>query len=187
MRVERFDTRDVARIVVFAAIMAVLGLPGAITLFGGAVPITLQSMGAMLAGAVLGPWRGATSIVVFLVLTFAGLPLLSGGRGGAGVFVGPSAGYLAGWVLGAFVVGVIVRFRGRPPVWWRTALGCLVGGMAVVYAIGVPVQAAVTHLPLGKTVLSALVFVPGDLLKVVFATIVTMALWRAYPRAFELK
>jgi biotin transport system substrate-specific component len=180
----KFDVRDLTRIAVFAAILAVLGIPGAIPVFGNAVPVTAQTLGVMFAGAVLGAWRGAASVVVLLVLVFVGLPLLSGGRGGAGAFVGPSAGYLFGWILGAFVTGAIVHAGRRAPRWWRTALGCLVGGVLAVYAIGVPVQALVTQLPLGATALSSVVFLPGDLLKAVIATVVTMALWRAYPRAF---
>ncbi len=179
----RLETRDITRIVAFAAIIAVLGIPGAIPI-GGAVPITAQTLGVMLAGAVLGAWRGAAAAVIFLLLVLAGLPLLSGGRGGAGVFVGPSAGFLIGWILGAFVVGAIVRFGGRPPVWWRTAVGCFVGGALVVYAIGIPVQSAVTGLALRETATTSAAFLPGDLLKAVAATVITMALWRAYPRAF---
>jgi biotin transport system substrate-specific component len=120
------DIRDGARIAVFAAIIAVLGLPGA-------VPITAQTLGVMLAGVILGPWRGAAAVVVFEVLVAVGLPLLSGGRGGLGVFVGPSVGYLIGWIIGAFVIGLIVRADRRRPTWWRTALGCVVGGIVVVY------------------------------------------------------
>jgi biotin transport system substrate-specific component len=179
----RFDTRDVTKIVVFAALLAVLGVPGAIPI-GGAVPITAQTLGVMLAGAVLGAWRGAAAVVIFLLLVLAGLPLLSGGRGGAGVFVGPSAGFLIGWIFGAFVVGLIVRLGNRPPVWWRTALGCFVGGALVVYALGIPVQSLVTGLSIGKTAVTSAAFLPGDLLKTVAATVITMALWRAYPRAF---
>lgn len=168
----------------FAAVLAILGIPGAFSVAGGAVPITAQTLGVMLAGAVLGRWRGAAAVTLFLALVLVGLPLLSGGRGGAGVFVGPSAGFLIGWIAGAFVVGAITRFGGRPPTWWRTALGCLVGGMVVVYAIGIPVQALVTRLPLEKTALTSAAFLPGDLLKVMVATSIAMALWRAYPRAF---
>ena len=54
----RIDIRDITRIAIFAAIIAVLGIPGAIPAFGGAVPITAQTLGVMLAGAVLGSWRG---------------------------------------------------------------------------------------------------------------------------------
>jgi biotin transport system substrate-specific component len=181
----RIDIRDVTRIAVFAAIIAVLGIPGAIPAFGGAVPITAQTLGVMLAGAVLGSWRGAAAVLVFEALVLLGLPLLSGGRGGVGVFVGPSAGYLVGWIFGAFVIGVIVRAAVSRPTWWRTALGCFVGGIVVVYALGIPVQALVTRLPLGPTALSSAVFLPGDILKVIVTTLIVAALWRAYPRAFR--
>ncbi|MBN9632785.1 MAG: biotin transporter BioY [Actinobacteria bacterium] len=180
----RLDATDVARVAVVAAIVAVLGLPGGFSLFG-AVPITAQTLGVMLAGALLGPWLGALSMAVLLALVAAGLPLLAGGRGGIGVFVGPSAGYLFGWIVGAFVIGLIVHWGGRKPVAWRTFTGVIVGGILVVYAIGIPVQSLVTRLPLAETALSSLVFGPGDLVKAVIATAVVTTLVRAYPRAFR--
>jgi biotin transport system substrate-specific component len=178
------DATDIARVAVFAAIVAVLGLPGGFTVFG-AVPITAQTLGVMLAGAILGPWLGALSMTVFLALVAAGLPLLAGGRGGIGVFFGPSAGYLLGWIVGAFVIGLIVHAGGRKPVLWRTFAGVVAGGILVVYALGIPVQSAVTRLPLGETALTSLVFIPGDLAKAVIATAVVTTLVRAYPRAFR--
>ncbi|MBO1740255.1 biotin transporter BioY [Leifsonia sp. TF02-11] len=180
----RLDATDVARVAVVAAIVAVLGLPGGFSLFG-AVPITAQTLGVMLAGALLGPWLGALSMAVLLALVAAGLPLLAGGRGGIGVFVGPSAGYLFGWIVGAFVIGLIVHWGSRKPVAWRTFTGVIVGGILVVYAIGIPVQSLVTRLPLAETALTSLVFVPGDLVKAVIATAVVTTLVRAYPRAFR--
>lgn len=178
------DATDLARVAVFAALIVVLGLPGSFPVFGG-VPITAQTLGVMLAGAVLGPWLGALSVAVVLALTAAGLPLLAGGRGGLGVFFGPSAGYALGWILGAIVVGLLVHAGGRRPVVWRTALAMIAGGVGAIYAIGIPVQSAVTRLPLGETALTSLVFVPGDLLKAALATAVVAALVRAYPRGFR--
>jgi biotin transport system substrate-specific component len=182
----RIDATDIARIAVFAAIVAALGLPGAFSVFG-AVPITAQTLGVMLAGAVLGAWRGMLSMVVLLALVAIGLPLLAGGRGGIGVFVGPSAGYLLGWVVGAFVIGLIVHAGGRKLTWVRTSLGVLLGGIGVVYAFGIPVQSFVARLPLAETLLQSSIFVPGDLIKAVLATVITMTLVRAYPRAFQNK
>ncbi|MCM3502268.1 biotin transporter BioY [Microbacterium sp. P26] len=178
------DATDLARVAVFAAVIAVLGLPGSFPVFGG-VPITAQTLGVMLTGAVLGPWLGALSVTVLLALVAVGLPLLAGGRGGFGVFVGPTAGYALGWILGAAVVGLIVHAGGRRPVVWRTALAMIAGGVLVIYAIGIPVQSLVTRLPLGETALSSLVFVPGDLLKAAVATAVVTTLVRAYPRGFR--
>ncbi len=183
----RFEIRDITRIAVFAAIIAVLGIPAAIPAFGGAVPITAQTLGVMLAGAVLGSWRGAAAVAVFEVLVLMGLPLLSGGRGGAGVFAGPTAGYLIGWILGAFVIGAIVRGNIRKPSWWRIALGSFVGGILVVYAVGIPVLSIVTKLPIGAAALSNVVFLPGDIIKVIVTTLIALALYRAYPAAFGRK
>ncbi|KQP73957.1 MULTISPECIES: biotin transporter BioY [unclassified Microbacterium] len=182
--VHALDATALARVAVFAAIIAVLGLPGGFTILG-AVPITAQTLGVMLAGAILGPWLGALSVTVLLGLVAVGMPLLAGGRGGIGVFFGPSAGYLLGWVAGAIVIGLIVHAGGRKPTTWRTLLGVVVGGILVVYALGIPVQSLVTRLPLAETALMSLVFVPGDLVKAVLATAIVVTLVRAYPRAFR--
>ncbi|SEB84863.1 biotin transport system substrate-specific component [Paramicrobacterium humi] len=174
---------DITRIAVFAALIAVLGIPGAISV-GGAVPITLQTLGVMLAGAILGWWRGAASVIVLLVLAAAGLPLLSGGRGGIGVFFGPTAGYMLGWIVGAAVVGAIVHAGARRPVWWRVALGSVVGGILVVYAVGIPVMAAVLGLSIPDAIAANYVFLPGDAIKAALTVALTLAVWKAYPRAF---
>jgi biotin transport system substrate-specific component len=178
------DATDIARIAVFAAVVAVLGLPSGLAVFGS-VPITAQTLGVMLAGTILGAWRGSLSMLVLLTLAALGLPLLSGGRGGIGVFFGPTAGYLIGWVVGAFVIGAIVHARGRPLTWLRTSVGVALGGIVTIYAFGIPVQAAVTRIPLVETALQSLIFLPGDLLKAAIAVAITMTLVRADPKAFR--
>ena len=82
-------TKDLAYIALFAAITAVLGLVPAIQV--GPVPITAQTLGVMLAGAILGARRGFLSQLLFLVLVAIGLPLLASGAGGLAVFAGPTA------------------------------------------------------------------------------------------------
>jgi len=181
----RSSARDLAQIAVFAALIAALGLPGALYLGGTAVPITFQTLGVMLAGAILGARKGALSVLLFLALVAAGLPLLSGGRGGIAVFVGPSVGYLIGWVLGAAVIGwftarLLPRYRVLPAL-----LATALGGIAVVYAIGVPVFAAITGTPLEVALLGATVFLPGDVVKVVVTVLVAKGVHRAWPGLIE--
>ncbi|MCD7101834.1 biotin transporter BioY [Pseudoclavibacter sp. 13-3] len=180
-----FGNRDIARIAVFAALIAALGLMGPIPV-PGLVPITAQTLGVMLAGTVLGGRRGALAVVVLLLLVLIGLPLLSGGRGGPAVFVGPSAGYLFGWIAGAFVAGAIAHAGGRI-VWWRTLIGAVVGGIVVVYLFGIPVTATVAGLPLSQALVSSFAFLPGDAIKAVLATLITTGLWKAYPQAFPAR
>ncbi|MFK0239393.1 biotin transporter BioY [Microbacterium sp. NPDC090281] len=171
---------SLGRIAVFAALIIVLGT--VIVPLPAGVPITAQTLGVMLAGLVLGPRLAPLAVLLVLALAAVGLPVLAGGRGGLGVFVGPSAGYLIGWIAGVVVIGLLMR-TGRF-TWWRSAIAALVGGVFVVYAFGIPVQALVTGVPLGPTALSSLAFLPGDLIKVTAATLVVVALRRAYPRAF---
>lgn len=177
----RLSSRDLALVASFAALIAVLGLPGSINLFGSAVPVTLQTLGVMLAGSILGWKRGALSVVVLLVLVAVGLPLLPGGRGGLAVFFGPTAGYLFGWVLGAAVIGWLVQRRlPAYPLWWG-GLANVVGGIGAVYLVGIPVLAAVTSTSLWLAATGSLVFLPGDAIKVVIATAVASAVHRGYP------
>lgn len=176
----RSTARDLALIAVFAALIAVLGLPGMIAPFGNAVPITLQTFGVMLAASLLGARRGALSVLLFLALVAIGLPLLAGGRGGLAVFAGPSVGYLIGWVLGAVVTGLLIQRAGRYRLGWAI-LANVVGCMGVVYLVGIPLQAAITGTSLSVAALSSLAFLPGDLIKVVLAATVAGAVHRAVP------
>lgn len=185
-QVTRVSMRAVAQIAVFAALIGALGLMGAVAV-PGLVPITAQTLGVMLAGTVLGPWRGCASVALLLLLVALGMPLLSGGRGGVGAFVGPTVGYMFGWIAGALVIGLIVHgVRGRPRITWpRVLIGAVIGGIGVIYLFGIPVQAMVTGLDLRQTTLTSLAFLPGDVVKVVVTVLVTLTLWRAYPRAFQ--
>lgn len=173
---------DLARVAVFAALIVVLGTM--VVPVPGGVPITAQTLGVMLAGLVLGARRAPLAILVVLALAAAGLPVLAGGRGGLGVFAGPTVGYLIGWVAGVVVIGLIAhsaRFT-----WWRAGIAALVGGILVIYLFGIPIQALITGVPLGPTILSSLVFLPGDLIKAAVAVLLAVALRRAYPRAFPV-
>ncbi|MBN8206314.1 biotin transporter BioY [Microbacterium esteraromaticum] len=178
--VRRPLSADLARIALFAALIIVLGT--VMVPLPGGVPITGQTLGVMLAGLILGARRAPLAILIVLALAAVGLPVLAGGRGGLGAFVGPTAGYLLGWVVGAIVIGIIAH-SGRF-TWWRAGIATLVGGIAVVYLFGIPVQSWVTGVPLDLTAVSTLAFLPGDLIKAGAATALAVALRRAYPRAF---
>jgi biotin transport system substrate-specific component len=173
-------TKDLAYIALFAAITAALGLVPAIQV--GPVPITAQTLGVMLAGAILGARRGFLSQLLFLVLVAIGLPLLASGAGGLAVFAGPTAGYLISWPIAAFVVGLLTeRFWARYNLGWGI-LANVVGGILVIYAIGVPVLAAVANLsPKAAIVSGALPFLIGDGIKAVVAAAIAVQVRRSYP------
>lgn len=181
----RLPARDLAQIAIFAALIAALGLAGPLNI--GPVPITLQSLGVMFAGAILGPRKGTLAVLLFLVLTAVGLPLLAGARGGIGVFtVSPAAGYLYGWLFGAFVIGFLTaRLLPKYPFWPALA-ATILGGVIAVYLIGIPVMALNLGLPLWTTIGLNIAFVPGDLIKVVLTVLVASQVHRAYPGLIAL-
>lgn len=173
--------RSLTHIALFAALIAVLGFVPQMTLPGG-VPITAQSMGIMLCGTVLGARRGALAVLLFLALVALGLPLLSGGRGGLGVFASPSVGFLIGFPIAAFVAGLIVE-RWRAPILPAATAGAVMGGMVVLYAFGATGWALMLGKSLAEVQVFLLAFVPGDLIKAVLAGLVTQAIAKARPGA----
>ena len=174
--------RQITFIALFTALIAALGFLPSFNLIAG-VPITAQSMGIMLAGAVLGARRGALSVLLFLALIAMGLPLLAGGRGGLGVFAGPSVGFLIGWPIAAFVTGLIVEKWNGSNLFIVTTVASILGGIIVLYLFGIVGMAQ----KLDKTILEAtqicLIYIPGDLIKAVIAGVVVDAIARARPAA----
>lgn len=175
------QTRDVVFIALFAAIIAALAVFPPITLPVIAVPITAQSLGVMLAGGILGAKRGSLAVLLFLVLVAIGLPLLSGGRGGFGVFLGPTAGYLAGWVAAAFLIGYLTERNWTRLNYALAFLFCVVGGVVTLYAIGIPWSAYVAKISLATAFTGSMPFVPGDIVKALIAAAVIMIVKRSYP------
>ncbi|OZI74089.1 biotin transporter BioY [Bordetella genomosp. 12] len=168
----------------FAALIVVLSLMPPIPLPGIPVPVTLQTLGVMLAGVMLGPWRGAAACLLYLALAAVGLPVLPGGRGGLGVFAGPTGGFLVGMLLGVVVAGLVARALARGGMWRSLGgyvLACLLGGIVAVYAIGVPWLATVTQMGLSKAAMAVVVFLPGDLAKVAVASWVAWRVERVWP------
>lgn len=173
--------RSVAHIALFTALIAALGIVPKIDLAAG-VPITAQSLGIMLCGTVLGAKRGALAVLLFLLLVAIGLPLLSGGRGGFGVFAGPSVGFLIGFPIAAFVTGWIVERTTLAP-FWASFFAAVIGGIGVLYATGIPGMALVLGKSLTEASYLAMVFLPGDIVKAVLAGFVTQAIATARPAA----
>lgn len=181
MPARRSSSRDLALMATFTGVVAALGLVPAFLPPGFSVPITAQSLGVMLAGAVIGARRGFWSLGLFLVLVAVGLPLLAGGRGGLGVFAQPSVGFLLCYPVSAFVIGWLTE-RGGPT--YRLAWGLVAnafGGIVLLYVAGVAGIVAVTDLSVKAAFVATWIYLPGDSVKVVVAALVARGVHAAYP------
>jgi biotin transport system substrate-specific component len=143
------------------------------------VPVTGQTLAVLLVGASLGAVRGAASMVLYAVVGGLGVPWFSEAASGWSVIVGPTGGYIVGFVLSAFLVGWLSERR-----WDRKilkAVATFLGGSAVVFAVGLPWLAFVLGLTLEQTLRSGLYpFLIGGAVKAVIAAgLLPLAWWGA--------
>ncbi|MEF2143862.1 MAG: biotin transporter BioY [Desulfovibrionaceae bacterium] len=135
----------------------------------GPVPVSMQPLFIMLAGLILGPWRGAACMLLYLAVGTAGLPVFSGGGSGLGHLFGPTGGYLFGFVGTAFLAGLATSGQGRM-VSWIVAFFACVAGMASTYVCGLGWLMHSLDMDLEKAlVLGFYPFAAWDLFKIALA------------------
>ncbi|MCL7416089.1 MAG: biotin transporter BioY [ANME-2 cluster archaeon] len=158
---------------IYAALFAALTAIGAfikIPLPISPVPLTLQVFFVLLAGLVLGARLGGTSMVVYVVLGIIGLPVFSGGSSGLGVLLGPTGGYLIGFVAAAFVTGLIYNKAANSK---PSAIGAMIAGLFVIYLFGVVQLSFIANMSIQQAVAVGMVpFLIGDAIKIIAVLIV---------------
>lgn len=165
----KLTIRDIAYSSLFAALTAVLGYI-TIPLPFSPVPITAQTLAVMLAGCVLTPVQAGFSMLTFLLMGAVGIPVFSGGRAGLSVIVGPSGGYLIGFVIGAIVISLIVRRSKDIKV---LLIGSMIGGIIVVHLLGFPWLGYVLGMDIVKAAkVGTIPYIPGDIFKAIVAVII---------------
>ncbi|MCV7433395.1 biotin transporter BioY [Mycolicibacterium bacteremicum] len=180
-RFGRLESGDLTQAAVFAGLLAALGLPGTLTIGPSGVPITLQTLGVMLAGSILGPRKGALAVALFAVLAIAGLPILAGGRTGLVSLSSPTAGFFVGWLPAVIVIGVLTALMmPRYRVLWGIGIN-IVGGMAVIYLFGTAGLMLRTDLSWWAALSTNGIYLPGDIAKAVLCGVVAAQVHRARP------
>ncbi|MDY5817112.1 MAG: biotin transporter BioY [Treponema sp.] len=157
----------------------------------GVIPIVLQNILCILCGVLLGGFLAGAPTALFLLAGLIGLPVYSGGTSGLAVWMGPTGGFLPGYLLGAIVAGFIA---GKPSVeqkkiTWKNALRvslAVLAGMMILYIPGVIRfsfwATAAGKVPAEKTAFAytmaacVIPYIPGDLLKIVVAIPVALKL-----------
>ena len=159
----------------FIAVAAQLQIP----LPFSPVPVTGQTFAVLLLAAIYGSKRGPAAVLTYLALGFSGLPVFAGGAFGAARLLGPTAGYLAGFLGAAWIVGSLSE-RGWDRRPWSAAASMIIGNL-VIYAVGV----AWLRMFVGwESVLTTgvLPFLAGDALKIALATLLLPVGWKIIGR-----
>jgi len=176
-------TTDLALIAGFAALISVAAYVAAIPVGGAGVPITLGNLAILLAGAILGPLRGLLSVVLYLLLGLAGLPVFAEHAAGPGVFTGITAGYLWSYLLVGLVVGLVVKYAiGRRRTSALFVLLATAIGVLVNHAGGILGMSWHEHVSLRTAAGWDAPFWLGDAIKAAVAALVAAEVHRAFPK-----
>jgi len=172
-RAERYALARDAALVVAGSLIVALSAQVAVRLPFSPVPVTAQTLAVLLVGATLGSKRGALSLLAYLVEGLAGLPVFAAGASGPAYLLGPTGGYLAGFVAAAFVTGWLVE-RG----WGKhvgRALLAMLAGSATIYLFGL----SWLSLFAGRQALALglLPFLAGDVVKAIAGAALLPAGW----------
>lgn len=167
-------TRSLILCALFAALTAVLSQ---IAIPIQPVPVNLATFSVFVAGGVLGAKRGAASQGIYVLLGAIGLPVFSSFRGGLGTLVGPTGGYIVGYIAAAWLVGLLSARCREKGYWFALSM---VGGLALCYLLGTAWYMAVAHTGLVESLLLCVVpFLPGDAAKIAVAALLVPVLRKA--------
>ena len=164
-------TQNRTTLLILTALFAALTAVGAwifIPLPFTTVPITLATMGASLAGALLGPWYGSLSMIIYLLLGAVGAPVFHNMTGGLGILTGPTGGYLIGYITSALLCGFLINTMCKKDLaWWKVAIASL-AGLASCYILGTIWFMISSGTGLAASMMLCVVpFLPGDALKTI--------------------
>lgn len=169
-------TKEMVFAALFAALISVFALIPPIPIGFIPVPITVQTLGVMIAGGFLGKKVGAICLILFIVLVALGLPVLPGGRSGISVLVGPTGGYIFSWPIAAFCIGYATEKIWSNLKVWKMILINIVFGVLLINLIGAPFMALVTNTSVWAGLVGGITFLPGDCIKAVIAAIIVWQL-----------
>ncbi len=174
------NTRQMALIGLMTAVTCILG-PISIPLPFSPVPITLTNFAIFLSVYILGVKGGLISLLIYLALGTAGLPVFSSFSGGLAKLAGPTGGYLIGFIFLALIHGIFMkRFESNK----TAAAAGMILGMAVCYAFGTAWLSRQMSLSFAAALgIGVLPYLAGDAVKIIAALIIGPKLQSAVKRA----
>jgi len=140
------------------------------------IPITAQTFAVLMIGTLFGARLGSLSVIAYIIEAAAGLPAFALGRAGPHVLLGPTGGYLLGFIFAAYITGALAE-KGWDRRAGTTVLAMVLGNTAI-YTFGLLWLAAL--MGINKTVLVAGLypFIVGDCLKILLAAIMLPSAWK---------
>ena len=162
----KITTKKIILCALFAALTSVLSQIS-IPLPFTPVPINLATVSVFMAGGLLGAKEGAISQVIYVIIGAIGVPVFANFTAGLGIVVGPTGGYIAGYIVSAIIVGIIVKKLGDNMYSYIVAMSV---GILGCYFIGTAWFMYLTKSELIEALLMCVVpFLVGDILKIILS------------------
>lgn len=166
----KLKVQDALNVALFSSLTEI-GACIRVPLLFSPVPITLQTLFTYMAGTLLGGYLGALSQLIYVLLV---------GLSACQVLVGPTGGYLLGFILGAFAIGKLAEMKKNPSFQWL--LVCMTTGTAVIYVVGALQLTIWAGIGVNEALtIGVLPFIVGDSLKILAATYITVRIRKAFP------
>ena len=171
---KKLSTRQMTLVAMFTGLTTVGAF---ISIPLGEVPITLQTLFVILSGLILGPKLGALSQIVYIFLGLVGVPIFAEFTGGVQAIMKPSFGFIIGFIFAAYIVGKIAHSGEKVSsknIWIASLVGII-----VIYLFGLPYMYYILNIVMAKGLsfntimkIGCLIFLPGDFLKLIVASVV---------------
>lgn len=172
-------TRDITQIALMTALIIALAFVPAIPVSVIPVPIVLQNFGIMLAGLLLGGKKGTISVAILMLMVAIGLPVLTGGRGGAIIFIGSTGGYLVSWLIMPSLMALVNQLLGKfvsRKSFTNLLITSIIVSIIITYIIAIVWISVQSHITLSQSFFANMIFVPGDIVKAVIAAFIAKRL-----------
>lgn len=167
-----FSLRSMVFTAIFAALICVAA-PFSVPL-PGLVPITLATFAIYLTGALLGAKRGTLAVLVYILIGAVGLPVFSGFVGGFAKLLGPTGGYIIGYIPLVLLTGLFADMRVK--FHWTIPVGMVLGTVAL-YTFGTAWYMIYTKADIVTALTGCVLpFIPGDSIKMVLVTVISVPL-----------
>jgi len=135
----------------------------------GPVPISFTHVAIFTAAGLLGAKYGTLSQIIYVTLGFIGVPVFAGFASGMRVVLGPTGGFIVGYIACVFLVGIIIDRFGTS---YKVTIPAMYVGWFATYAFGIPWLMHITGMNLTAALIFCSQFLPGDFIKTIISAII---------------
>ena len=166
--------KNLNKFVLSALFTALISICSQIVIPLSVIPVNLALFAVYISGAVLGEYYGALSVITYILIGMAGLPVFAGFKGGIGIILGPTGGYIIGYIFTVFVSGLIIHADRDKIILYPLGMGA---GLIICYLFGTLWYSIAYGVSFISAVAVCVVpFLIGDILKIILASFLSFKL-----------